>query len=142
MKLFFGDHSQREKLSENKLPLEEGFYVSTYLTFLVLFLSDYCHRVFLFFSPFKRCLRFKGQIISKGLFGVLKFSQKTNERIRRSSKNEFVCSFFGRIRGYQKSFWNHLTFSMYSKITACTSFGKKLIWYQLKLSIRCLVLKA
>ena len=39
----------------------------------------------------------KGQIISKGLFGVLEFSQKMNERIRRSSKNEFVRSFFGRI---------------------------------------------
>ena len=52
----------------------------------------------------------KGQIISKGLFGVLEFSQKANERIRRSSKNEFVCSFFGRIRGYQKSFRNYLTF--------------------------------
>ena len=53
----------------------------------------------------------KGQIISKGLFGVLEFSQKTNEQIRRSSKNEFVRSFFGRIRGYQKSFRNYLTFS-------------------------------
>ena len=41
----------------------------------------------------------KGQIISKGLFGVLKFSQKTNERIRFNSKNLFV---FERIRGYQK----------------------------------------
>ena len=52
----------------------------------------------------------KGQIISKGLFVVLESSQKTNERIRCSSKNEFVCSFFGRIRGYQKSFRNYLTF--------------------------------
>ena len=50
----------------------------------------------------------KGHIISKGLFGVLEFSQKTNERIRSSSK--FVCSFFGRIRGYQKSIRNYLTF--------------------------------
>ena len=47
----------------------------------------------------------------KGLFDVLEFSQKTNEQIRCSSKNEFVHSFFGRIRGYQKSFWNYLTFS-------------------------------
>ena len=54
----------------------------------------------------------KGQIISKGLLDVLKFSQKTNERIRRSSKNEFVRSFFGRIRGYQKSFRNYLTFKL------------------------------
>ena len=52
----------------------------------------------------------KGQIISKGLLGILEFSQKTNEQIRRSSKNEFVRLFFGRIRGYQKSFRNYLTF--------------------------------
>ena len=34
----------------------------------------------------------KGQIISKGLFGILEFSQKMNERIRRSSKktNSFI----------------------------------------------------
>ena len=44
----------------------------------------------------------KGQIISIGLFGILKFSQKPNEWIRRISKNEFIRSFFGRIRGYQK----------------------------------------
>ena len=36
----------------------------------------------------------KGQIISKGLFGVLEVSQKTNERIHHSSKNEFIRSFF------------------------------------------------
>ena len=39
----------------------------------------------------------KGQIISKGLFDVLKFSQKTNEQIRFYYYDEFVCSFFGRI---------------------------------------------
>ena len=33
-----------------------------------------------------KLLQTKGQIISKGFFGVLEFSQKTNERIRRSSK--------------------------------------------------------
>ena len=53
----------------------------------------------------------KGQMISKGLFGVLEFSQKTNEQIRRSNKNEFVRSFLGRIRGYQKSFRNYVTFN-------------------------------
>ena len=37
----------------------------------------------------------KGQIISNG---VLKFSQKTNKRIHRISKNEIVRSFLGRIR--------------------------------------------
>ena len=53
----------------------------------------------------------KGQIISKGLFGILEFSQKTNERICHSSKNECVRLFFGRIRGYQKFFRNYLTFN-------------------------------
>ena len=51
----------------------------------------------------------KGQMIPKGPFGVLKFSPKTNQQICRSSKNEFVCSFFGRIREYQKSFRKYLT---------------------------------
>ena len=51
----------------------------------------------------------KGRIISKELFGVLEFSQKTNEKIPHSSKNEFVRSFFGRIWGYQKSFRNYIT---------------------------------
>ena len=41
----------------------------------------------------------KGQITSKGL---LEFSQKTNKRIRFFFYDEFVCSFFGRIQGYQK----------------------------------------
>ena len=48
----------------------------------------------------------KGQIVSKGLFGILGFFKKTNEQIRflvlLGQKNEFVCSFFGKIRGYQK----------------------------------------
>ena len=52
----------------------------------------------------------KGQIILKGLFGVLEFSQITNKRIRRSSKNEFVFLFLERIQGYRKSLRNHLTF--------------------------------
>ena len=45
---------------------------------------------------------FKGQIISKGLFGVLEFSQKTNERIRFYYYDKFVSLFFGRIQGHQK----------------------------------------
>ena len=53
----------------------------------------------------------KGQIISKRLFGVLEFSQKTNKRIPCSSKNEFVCSFFGRIWGHQKVLQNYMTYS-------------------------------
>ena len=69
----------------------------------------------------------KGQIISNGLFGVLEFSQKTNKRIRSSSKNEFVRSFFGRIRKYQKSFRNFLTFRD-SKSTKKTIWNHKLTW--------------
>ena len=37
----------------------------------------------------------------KRTFGILEFSQKTNERIRFYYYNEFVRSFFGRIRGHQ-----------------------------------------
>ena len=45
----------------------------------------------------------KGQIISKCLFGVFNFLQKTNKNMSHSSKNEFIHSFFGRIHGLQ--FW-------------------------------------
>ena len=38
----------------------------------------------------------KGQLISKCLFGVFTFFQKTNENKSTSSKVEFVRSFFGR----------------------------------------------
>ena len=40
---------------------------------------------------------FKGQIISKCLFGVFNFFQKTNENTSHISKNELIRSFFGRI---------------------------------------------
>ena len=45
----------------------------------------------------------KGQIISKGLFGVLEFSQETNKRIHRSSKNELVC-FLGEFQDTKSLF--------------------------------------
>ena len=41
----------------------------------------------------------KGQIISKHFFSGRGFSQKTNENMSHTSKNEFICSFFGRILG-------------------------------------------
>ena len=44
----------------------------------------------------------KGQLISKCLFGVLTFFQKTNENKSTSSKTEFVLSFFGRNVGLKK----------------------------------------
>ena len=44
----------------------------------------------------------KGQLISKCLFGVLTFFQKTNENKSTSSKTEFVRSFFGRNVGLKK----------------------------------------
>ena len=48
--------------------------------------------------------------ISSRLKVSSKFSKKMNEQIRRSSKNEFIRSFFGRIWGYQKSFRKYLAF--------------------------------
>ena len=47
----------------------------------------------------------KGQIISKCLFGVFNFYQKTNENTSHTSKNEFR-SFFGRILGLTICFRN------------------------------------
>ena len=91
--LFF--QSAKSSITRTDFTLD-GLFITTYLAKLLSPLSS---------NPVK------GQIISKRLFGILEFFQKTNKRIRRSSKNEFVCSFFGRIRGYQKSFRNHLTFT-------------------------------
>ena len=56
----------------------------------------------------------KGQIISKGLFGILGFFQKRMNKfglVLLGKKTEFVRLFFGRIQGYQKTFRNYLTFS-------------------------------
>ena len=48
----------------------------------------------------------KGQLISKYLFGVFNFFQKTNVNTSYSSKNEFIRSFFGRIHGFTIFFRN------------------------------------
>ena len=46
----------------------------------------------------------KGQIISKGLFGVLEVSQKTNERIHRSKKTNSLVRFLGEFEDSKSSF--------------------------------------
>ena len=48
----------------------------------------------------------KGQLISKCLFGVVNFFQKTNGNTSHTSKNKLVCSFFGRIHGLTICFRN------------------------------------
>ena len=53
-------------------------------------------------------------MISKCLFGVFTFFQKTNENKSTSSKVEFVSSFFGRNVGLKKSFRICLTFISYT----------------------------
>ena len=60
----------------------------------------------------------KGQLISKRLFGVFNFLQKTNKNKFHSSKIEFVCSFFEGNVGLKKSFRFCLTFSMYQNISS------------------------
>ena len=61
----------------------------------------------------------KGQLISKSLFVVFNFFQKTNknkfELRYHSSKVEFVCLFFGRNVGLKKSFWLCLTFNKFKR---------------------------
>ena len=79
----------------------------------------YNSELFVCYCESKTTWMAKGQIISKGLFGVLEFSQKTNERIRffcltafcvakrrLSTKSKFVRSFFGRKWRHHKTFWN------------------------------------
>ena len=58
----------------------------------------------------------KGQLISKCLFGVFNFFQKTNENMSTwgiivVKTNSFV-RFFGRIHGLTICFWEYLTFSI------------------------------
>ena len=48
----------------------------------------------------------KGQIISKRFCSGRGFSQKTNENMSHTSKNEFIRSFFGRILGLAICFQN------------------------------------
>ena len=52
----------------------------------------------------------KDQLISKCLFGVFTFFQKTDENKSTSSNVEFVHSFFGRNVGLKESFRICLTF--------------------------------
>ena len=54
----------------------------------------------------------KGNIISKGLFGVLEFSQKTNEFVFTTTTNSFVL-LLGEFEDTKKSFQNYLTFSKF-----------------------------
>ena len=80
--------------------------------------------------------RLKGQIISKQFLVSSDSSKKqTNEFVfwPNSTKNEFVRSFFGRIRGYQKvlSKLSDLSYLFFHKIqyflsvTSIVIFGKK-----------------
>ena len=48
----------------------------------------------------------KGQLISKTNLSSHGFFQKTNENMLHSSKNEFICSFFGRNHGLTICFRN------------------------------------
>ena len=48
----------------------------------------------------------KGQLISKCLFVDFNFFQKSNENPSHSSKNKFICSFFGRIHNLTICFRN------------------------------------
>ena len=70
-------------------------------------------------QPLSKVGYFKGQLISKCLFGVFTFFQKTNENKQTSSKVEFVHSFFGRNVSLKKSFRICLTFSKIEEVFLC-----------------------
>ena len=67
-----------------------------------------------------------GQLISKCLFGVFTFFQKTNKIESASSKVEFVRSFFGSNAGLKKSFRICLTCrdpeKLLKRLRICKSF--------------------
>ena len=65
--------------------------------------SSYSYNTDSYFGQIVLCLT-KGQLISKCLFGVFTFFQKTKKNKSTSSKVEFVRSFFGRNVGLKKSF--------------------------------------
>ena len=56
----------------------------------------FCMHVFLKFGQKVSMALDKGQVISKCILGVFNFFHKNTSH---SSKNEFVCLFFGRIHG-------------------------------------------
>ena len=60
----------------------------------------------LFIKRHKITPSFKGQLISKCLFGAFNFFQTTNENTLHSSKNEFIHLFFERIQGLTVCFRN------------------------------------
>ena len=89
----------------------------TYLTQNILsynfenFLSFVKEKSYCFY-PFRKYLDLrqeklstKDQIILKGTFGILKFSQKTNEQIRYYYYDKFVC-FLGEFEDTKKFFRN------------------------------------
>ena len=56
----------------------------------------------------------KGEIISKGHFGVFNSSKKQTKNFwpsRLGQKSKFSSSFFGRIEDTKISFWDYLTFT-------------------------------
>ena len=62
----------------------------------------FCQGLFIHYSKARTP---KGQVISKGFFGVFNFFQKTNKNTSHSRKNEFIPLFFGRIHGLTICFW-------------------------------------
>ena len=60
-------------------------------------LHSFKHHIY-FFLPAK------GQVISKGFFGVFNFFQKTNENTSHSSKNEFILRFLEEFTAWQFAF--------------------------------------
>ena len=98
-------------------------------TFLFLFLLPCCNRKYESKNLFWNILFPKGQLISKCLFGVFTFFQKTNENKSTSSKVKFVCSFFGRNVGLKKSFRICLTFSFLVSFLLCHHWRSSLYTY-------------
>ena len=70
------------------------------------YLFCFCTAIWTTYFSYVCVFLVKGQIISKCLFGVFNFFQKTNENTSNSSKNELICSFFEGIHSLTICFRN------------------------------------
>ena len=79
-----------------------------------------------------------GQLISKCLFGVFTIFQKTDKNKSKSSKVEFVCSFFGRNVSLKK---NHFKFvwPLYEVKFSSEEFKFTKLTFQKSSQISCLL---
>ena len=94
-------------ISEIGRQLPFGVFLKPFLwPLLILFTRWPWPLLWYWFQSFLSTASFTGPIISKCLCRVLNFFQITNINTSDTSKNEYICSFYGRIHGLTVCFRN------------------------------------